>query len=225
MTEQPDPEANRIQWKTDHPDAAEVSQDDAAASVAAQLGGAAPAAGVTDSDLGAQMASAGATAGLPYEDQMNAMMEQLRRMSTEIDTLRQRDQQREQAQVMALGEPILQRYANGLRDKLAATVAANPGSDQHFAQALADAGALAEASSKAIARGANDLGTVRAYAGRLDHFFDRGHVRTAQGHVRHVDLSSAAHDLEQVISEAHRLQPGAPSNSGAQAQTLQLSAS
>lgn len=179
--------------------------------VAQQLGAAAPGPGVSGEQLGAQMHAAGAAAGLPYEDQMNAAMEQIKALSQQVDALRQRDQAREQAQILALGEPILQRYANGVRDKLAAHQAANPGTDAHFAQPIKDAAALADAAAHAIARGANDLGTVRSYAARLDHFFARGHARTAAGPVAHADLSAAAADLEHVISEANRLAPpGSP---------------
>lgn len=189
------------------PDQPPVTREQANEEVAAQLGAAAPGPGVSGEQLGAQMHAAGATAGLPYEDAMNAAMEQIKALSQQVQTLQQRDYQREQAQILALGEPVLQRYANGVRDKLAAHRAANPGTDDHFAQPIRDAAALADAAANAISRGANDLGTVRAYASRLDHFFARGHARTASGPVRHADLSAAASDLEHVITEANRLAP------------------
>lgn len=209
---QPDPAANRAQW---NPEGDTVDATSAAGQVADQLGAAAPAAGVSDSALGAQMAAAGATAGLPHETQMDALMEQVRKMSAEIAYLQQQDAQREQTAVAALGEPILQRYAKGLHAKLQAVAAANPGSDDHFAQAIDDAANLVTASKQAISRGGNDLGQVHSLVSRLEHFLTHGHRRTAPGQVRHADLSAAEQDLEYAGQEANKLadsaaQRGAP---------------
>lgn len=206
----PTPEQNRAAWKAAHPDAAEVSQDEAAAKVADHLGGAAPSPGVSGDSLGAQMAAAGAQAGLPHEDAMDALMEQIKALSDQVGELRHRDQQREQAAILALGEPILQRYANGLRDKLRAHVDANPGSGEHFRQAVSTATALADAASTAISRGANDMSQVNHHAAWLDRFLERGHKRTAPGHLKHLDLGSVASDLEALIDESYRLSPGMP---------------
>lgn len=213
MTEQtgfpPDPAANRAAWLAAHPGAQEQAPQEAAAQVAAHLGAGAPAGGVTGDDLGAQMAAAGATAGLPHEAVMDELMKQIQALSEQVSTLQVRDRQREAAQIAALGEPILQRYANGVRDHLAALAAANPAGADHFRPIVRDAEALSQATADAISQGANDLGGVMNIAARLDRFITRGHARTAPHVIRHLDLSTVAHHLEYLIEEAHRLAPGA----------------
>jgi polyhydroxyalkanoate synthesis regulator phasin len=206
----PDPAANREQWQRDHPDAGTVTQGQAQQQVADQLGGAAPAPGVSDQQLGQQMADAGATAGLPHESAMDAMMEEIRRLSERVTQLQENDRQRTIAVNAQLGPPELIARAEAVRDKINALVAANPGSSDHFRQLARDAEALARTSSDAIDRGANDLGQVNAFAARVDRFLNIGHKRTAPGHLAHVDLSAIAYDLELLIEEAQRLAPGAP---------------
>jgi hypothetical protein len=216
MTEQtgfpaPDPQANRDQWLADHPQAQEVTTDEASGQVAAQLGAQAPGSGVSDQDLGQQMAASGAQAGLPYEDTMNALMDQVKAMGAQIVTLQERDRQREQAQIAMLGEPILQRYANAIRDHLKAHQDANPGlGPAHFGAVIQNADRLSQATSDAISRGANDLGQVRYLAGRIDHFLTKGHKRTAPAPLAHGDMSAVGQALEYLMDEVDRL-------SGAQA--------
>lgn len=205
---QPDPATNRAQWLAAHPQAVQASAEQAAGEVASHLGAAAPGAGVTGEQLGQQMADAGAAAGLPHETVMDQLMAQVKAMGEQIHMLQARDQQREAAAIAALGEPILQRYANAVRDHLAATVAANPGSAEHFKTVLADAEKLSVASADAISRGANDLGQVASLASRIDRFLTRGHARTAPHTLRQVDLSTVAHHLEYLVEEAARLAPG-----------------
>jgi hypothetical protein len=210
----PDPEANRAAWFAAHPEAQPAAPAEAAAQVARQLGAADPGPGVPDAELAGQMAAAGVEAGLPYEDAMNALMDEVRRLSQQVETLQARDRQRESAAIAALGEPILQRYANGVRDKLAALAAANPGGADHFTQPVRAADSLVKAAADAISRGANDLGPVAAIAGQLDRFLTRGHPRTAPGHIRHLDMSAVEYDLEQVIAEMDRLAPGGSNGPG-----------
>lgn len=205
---QPSPEANRAQWLAAHPEAAPVSAEDAQGEVASQLGAAAPGAGVSGEDLGAQMAAAGAKAGLPHEDVMDALMAEIKRLGEQVGNLQERDRRREQAAIAALGEPILQRYANAVRDHLKALVAAHPGSAGHFGPTVTAAEKLATASSDAISRGANDLGQVMALAGQVDRFLTKGHHRLAPATLRQVDLSTVAHHLELMVEEASRLAPG-----------------
>jgi hypothetical protein len=205
----PDPQANRDEWLAAHEGAEEVTAGEAQRRVAAQLGGAAPDPGVSSDDLGAQMHAQGAFAGLPYEQQMNALMDQVRAQQEQIQTLILRDHQREQAQIAALGEPVLQRYANAVRDYLKAHAAANPGlGPEHYAQPIADAEDLSRASADAISRGANDMGRVLSAASRLDRFFTKGHKRTAPAHLSAIDHGAAEQALEYVVREASRLSPG-----------------
>lgn len=202
----PDPERNRQEYLAAHPEAQQATPGQAADQVAAQLGADAPQPGVSGDQLGAQMRAAGTSAGLPHEDAMNALMDQIRALSEQVQDMRFHEYQRDQATIMALGEPLLQRYANGVRDKLAAHADANPGAGaEHFKPIIAHATNLASAAAEAIASGGNDLAKVNYLASILDRFFDRGHHRTAPGHIKHLDLGSAAYDLEQVITEASRL--------------------
>lgn len=205
----PTPEQNRAAWLAQHPEAQQATPDQAGAQVAAQLGAAAPDPGVSGDDLGAQMDAAGAHAGLPHEDAMNAEMARLRQMvenmGTELARITVERQQERAAAIAALGEPILQRYANAVTDHLKATVAANPGSGEHFAPIVGTAEKLSAAAADAISRGANDLGTVLSLAGQLDRFFTRGHARTAPHQLRQVDLSTVAHHLDYLLDEAARL--------------------
>lgn len=206
----PDPDANRREWLARHPEAAGVTADEAAAGVAEHLGAGAPGAGVADTSLGEQMAQHGAAAGLPHEDTMNALMKQVQDLSEQMAWMQEQRARERQAAIAAMGEPILERYARGLRDKLKAHADANPGlGPDHLRQVIADADELLKQASLAIARGANDLGAVHSAASRVDRFLSKTHVRTAAAHLRHIDLSSVAYDLEMVVEEAARLVPGA----------------
>lgn len=208
--QQPDPDQNRREWLASHPGAEEVTPEAAQGQVASHIGAGTPDAGVSDAQLGAQMAAQGAAPGqLPHEDAMNALMEQIRQLSDQVLTLQRRDHQREQAQIAALGEPILQRYANGLRDKLKAHMAANPGLGQdHFGPVIAAAEKLSQAAADAISRGANDLGQVHHAVNTVNRWLSKTHPRTAPAHLRHLDLGSVLYDLEKVAEEAARLAPG-----------------
>lgn len=213
MTEQygfaPDPERNRAEWLAAHPGAQEASPAQAAEQVAAQLGAAAPGAGVSDRDLGAQMAQAGASAGLPHEQVMDAEMAKLKAlvesMGADLARIQSERQYERAAAIAALGEPILQRYANAVRDHLKSTVAANPHGAEHFAPVIGQAEKLSDAASRAISEGANDLGQVLTLAGGIDRFLSKGHARLAPPLLRQVDLSTVQHHLEYLIDEAGRL--------------------
>lgn len=204
----PDPAQNRADWQAAHPGAQPVDPAQAQAEAARQLGAAAPGPGVSGEQLGQQMQQAGAHAGLPYEDQMNALMEQVKALGDQLTAVQERERQREAAAIAALGEPILQRYANAVRDHLKATAAANPAGADHFKTVIADAEKLSVVAADTISRGANDVGQVMALASRIDRFLSRGHARTAPGHLRQVDLSTVGHHLEYMVEEAARLAPG-----------------
>ena len=213
MTEQtgftPDPEANRAAWLAAHPEAQQATPAQAAEQVAAQLGGAAPDPGVTGDQLGQQMAAQGAQAGLPHERVMDEEMARLKAivesMGADLARIRVERQQERAAAIAALGEPILQRYANAVRDHLKATVAANPAGAEHFAGVVGASEKLSDAASDAISRGANDLGQVLTLASSIDRFLSRGHARTAPHLLRQVDLSTVQHHLDYLVEEAGRL--------------------
>lgn len=208
----PDPAQNRAAWLAAHPEAQQASAEQAQEQVATQLGAAAPDAGVSGDQLGQQMAAAGAQAGLPHEAVMDEEMARLKalvdNMGTQLAQLQFERQQERAAAIAALGEPILQRYANAVRDHLYALRDANPGSADHFKGVIADAEKLSTASADAISRGANDLGQVANLANRVDRFISVGHARTAPHLLRQVDLSTVAHHLEYLIEEGYRLAPG-----------------
>lgn len=209
MTMPPDPAQNKAEWLAAHPGAGEVGADQAAAEVAAHLGAAAPDPGVSGSDLGAQMAAAGAQAGLPHEDVMDQLMAEIRRLSDQVGFLQERDRQREAAQIAALGEPILQRYANGIAAKLEAHQAANPGlGPDHFRNVRGAADSLVKAASQAISGGANDMGQVAYHAGQVDRWLSKTHKRTAPAHLAHLDLGAIEQDLEYLLDEVDRLTGG-----------------
>lgn len=211
----PDPQRNREAWLAAHPGAAPVDPGAATQQVAAQLGAGAPGAGVPAETLGEQMAGQGATAGvqpqdgsLPYEDLVDQMLSELRDLRGQVEVMQEQRRQERAAAIAALGEPIVQRYANGVRDKLAAHLAANPGlGPDHFGRVLSAADQLSKAAADAISRGANDMGQVRSLAGVVDRWLTRTHPRTAPSHLGHVDFSSVAYDLELLLEEADRLAP------------------
>ena len=213
MTEQtgftPDPEANRAAWLAAHPEAQQASQAQAAAQVAANLGGSAPDPGVSGDQLGQQMAAAGAQAGLPHEQVMDDEMAKLRAaveaMGADLARIRVERQQERAAAIAALGEPILQRYANAVRDHLKATLAANPAGAEHFAGVIGASEKLSDVAADTISKGANDLGQVLTIASQIDRFISRGHVRTAPHMLRQVDLSTVQHHLDYLVEEAGRL--------------------
>jgi hypothetical protein len=223
MTDQaPDPERNRREWLAAHPQAGEVSPEEASAQVAAQLGGAAPDPGVSGEALGEQLARAGATAGvtprdgtLPHEDTVEAELNRLRAvvegLGTQLQQVQTERQQERATAIAAMGEPILQRYANGIEAHLQAHEAASPALGmEHFKQVRGAAKQLTGATATAISEGANDMGRVRYHAAQIDRFLTRTHRRTAPAHAVHIDMSAVEQMLEYLLDEADRLAPSLP---------------
>jgi hypothetical protein len=210
----PTPEQNRADYLAAHPEAQPVSGQAAADAVAQNLGAAAPGSGVTDADLGAQLAAGGAQQGFvdpqaaEYQASMDDLMAQVKALGQQVQLLQARDEQRTAASIAQLGEPILIRYAKGVADKLRAHMASHPAlGAEHYGQAIADADSLARAATDAISKGGNDMGQVHNLAYRLDRFFTRTHPRAKTG-LSNPDHSSAEYDLDQVVNEANRLAPG-----------------
>jgi hypothetical protein len=200
------PEQNRADWLAAHPEATTVPPEQAQEQVAAHLGGAAPDPGISGDTLGAQMTAAGAHAGLPHEAVMDQLMAQIQALSQQVGTLQERDRAREQATIAALGEPILQRYANALDAYFKAYEAGHPGlGAEHFRPVRQSTAELVKATSAAIADGGNDMGRVQYHAARVDRFLTRTHKRTAPAHLAHLDMSAAEQALEYLVDEAERL--------------------
>lgn len=214
----PSPEANRAQWAA-HLGGETISQARAAGDVARQLGGGAPAPGVSDADLGAQAAAAGAQAGvtpndgtLPHELQVEQEFARLRAqnedMMARLAAMERERRLERQAHIAALGEPILERYAAGVRDKMRTHAVMHPAlGHAHFGRALEASSALYEEAHRAIQSGGNDLAGVVQRAKEVERFVTRTHPRTVPGNAHHVDFSSVLYDLELMLEEAARLAP------------------
>jgi len=211
----PDPERNKQEWFAANPGAAPVSPQQAQAATDPGTQESVPSSVPT----GEAMAAAGAHAGLPHEDTMNAEMEALRKMvesmGSDLARIQAERQQERQAAISALGEPILLRYAKAVQGGLHTAVAMHPAAAEHLAPAVANADKLVDAASDAISTGANDLGTVATLASRIDRFITRTHPREVPGLARNLDLSTVAHHLEYLIEEGARLVPGALALAGA----------
>lgn len=208
----PDPEANREAWLAAHPGAAPVTPDAAAAAAAAQLGGAAPAPGMSDAEMAARIAAGGAAPGtLPQESVYEQLMAQIKEMGERLGSMERERALERQAHIAALGEPILERYAKGVADKFGSLLAAHPGLGRdHFARPLRDAAALYEQAKNTIQSGANDLAPVRQLAASVERWITRTHPRTVPGGNTHrPDFSSILYDIEMILEEADRLAPAA----------------
>lgn len=208
----PDPERNRADWLRANPGAAPVDPGQAQRQVAAHLGAAAPAPGVTDAQLGAQAYAQGAHAGLPAEDDQDTQMAQMRAqfedMVRRVEAMERERALERQAHIAALGEPILERYAAGVRDKLHTHRAMHPGMQDHLSRVTRTGDQLYDAAHKAIASGANDLSEVAGLASQVERFITKTHPRTGAGNASHIDFSSVLYDLELMLEEAAKLAPG-----------------
>ena len=219
MTEQtgfvPDPAANRAQWLAEHPGAQEVSAAEAQGQTDPGTGEGVP----SSVPSGEAMAAAGAHAGLPHEATMDAEMAALKKlvesMGADLARIQAERQGERQAAILALGEPILIRYAKAVQAGLHTAVAMHPAAAEHLASAVADADKLVDATGAAISDGANELGAVGTLAARLDRFLTRTHPREVPVLARNLDLSTVAHHLDYLIEEGQRLVPGAPALTGA----------
>jgi hypothetical protein len=201
----PDPEANRAQWQADHPGAAPVTAQQAQDATDPGTLEGVPSTLPTGEDMVAAQQAAGVAGPLPYEEQMNAAMEQIRLLAGEVERLQQRDIQRTVALQAQLGPPPLEGYSQYIVDALKAHQAANPAlGSAHYGQAVDNAEQLVKAAHAAIGGGGNDLGRVRYYAGQLDRFLSRTHPR-AKGAYSNPDHSAVEQALEYVIDEADRL--------------------
>lgn len=202
----PDPAQNKADWFAAHPEAQPVSPAQAQEQTDPGSQEGPPSAVPT----GQQMVDAGAHPGLPHEDQMDAMMAEIKRLSAQLGQLQVRDSQRQEEMYAQLGPPKLHAYSDYIADALEGHQAANPalGAD-HFAQVRNDAEDLRKAARAAVSSGGNEMGRVAYFANRIDHFLTKGHLRKAPAHIGHsVDLSAVGQALEYVLEEAERLAPG-----------------
>jgi hypothetical protein len=182
----------------------------------------------------AQQAAPAAGQPLPYEAQMNALMEQLKAQSEQLAVALGRVGDLEKhvqavtAQASAAqGLPYVVRYAQGARDKLLAHAIANadlggvrlvPSLDQatgetvlrhqaagHFESVLHDADQLA-AAAVAAAKGDAPAQAVTDAAARVIRFIERTHRRLTP---KYIDYSAALDDLDATVEEALKLTPAA----------------
>lgn len=211
----PDPERNKAEWFAANPGAQPVSAQQAHAATEPGAGEGVPSSVPT----GEAMAAAGAQAGLPHEDVMNAEMERLRKivesMGADLARIQSERQGERNAAIAAMGEPLLVRYAKAVQGGLHTAVAMHPAGAEHLAPVVADADKLVETATDAISSGANDLGAVATLAARIDRFLTRTHPRQVPGLAANMDLSTVAHHLEHLIEEGQRLVPGALALAGA----------
>lgn len=144
---------------------------------------------------------------LPAEEQMDAMMAQLKAQSDQLAAVQAQmlamGRQIEEAQA-AQGGPLTVRYAQGAADKITALAAAhsnNPLGAAHWHHVAKSAEQLVEAAT-GVSKGAGPLQLVRDAATDIERFAARGHAR--QGG-RHVDWSAILDDVELAVTEAVKL--------------------
>ena len=211
----PDPAANRAQWLAEHPGAQEVSAAQAQAQTDPGTGEGVPSAVPT----GEAMAAAGAHAGLPHEATMDAEMAKLKAlvesMGADLARIQAERAGERQAAILALGEPLLIRYAKAVQAHLHTAVVMHPAAAEHLAPVLADADRLVDVTAAAISDGANDLGAVATLAARIERFLTRTHPREVPGLASNLDLSTVGHHLDYLVEEGQRLAPGPLAVAGA----------
>src|SRR5215469_2952461 len=171
------------------PEQEEFLRQQAAAHAATAPSPAGEAAGVA-----AQMGERGPL--LPAEEQMDAMIAAL---TAQIGTM-----QKQQAEALAAsGGPMVTRYAEGARDKIAAHVTANPDAPAgHFDELTGAAGQLVDAAAAIAKDAAAGTGPVEKAAAAITRFVSRTHVRQWG---KHIDWSAALDDVETVVEEALKL--------------------
>ena len=176
----------------------EFLRQQAAAQAATSPSPAGEAAGVA-----AQMSERGPL--LPAEEQMDALMAALRAQSEQIAALQAQvgTMQKQQAEALAAsGGPLVTRYAEGARDKIAAHITAHPDAPAgHFEPLTAAAGQLVDAAA-AIAKDGGDAAPVEKAAAAVGRFISRTHVK-AWG--KHIDWSAVLDDVETAVEEAIKL--------------------
>ena len=143
---------------------------------------------------------------LPAEEQMDAMMAALKAQSEQIAALTAQigTMQKQQAEALAAsGGPMVTRYAEGARDKIAAHVTANPDAPAgHFDELTGAAGQLVDAAAAIAKDAAAGTGPVEKAAAAITRFVSRTHVRQWG---KHIDWSAALDDVETVVEEALKL--------------------
>ena len=203
---QPTPEQNRAAWLAANPGARPVDPAVAEEQVAANLGAGVPNPGVSGQQLGEQMAAQGAHAGLPAEDDHDAEMAAMRAIAEDqakrLAFLEKAFTQQRQAYIAALGEPIVERYAKGVRDKLRTHLVMHPALAEHLEPRVRLADNLYEAARKAVSGGGNDFREVAAIAQEIDRYVTKTHGRVTGGSGSHVDFSALLYDLELMLEEA-----------------------
>lgn len=144
---------------------------------------------------------------LPAEEQIDALMAQLKAQSEQIASmgaaLSSVQRQMEEAQA-ATGGPLTVRYAQGAADKLEALGQQYPNHPlglKHFDPAKAAASALVDA-AKLVVKGSGSVADVEKAAAGIEKFISRTHKRL--GGV-HVDWSAILDDVELAVEEAAKL--------------------
>jgi hypothetical protein len=156
------------------------------------------------------------------QDQFSALLHQLQAQGQTIEGLQRQLQSVAAGAAAAQGDPLIVRYAKGVRDKVYSHAVANADlgtvrqvqvigedgqpvlrqqADGHFAGPAAVADKLV-AAAEAAAAGTGPAKAAGDLAGELGRWFERGHGRASN---KHVDFSAAADDAEAVQDEAARL--------------------
>jgi hypothetical protein len=140
---------------------------------------------------------------LPAETEIEAFMAavkaQMADMQSQLDVYKR---QAAEAQAAA-GVPMVVRYAEGARDKIAAMVAAHPDAPRgHFAAALDASSALADAAT-ALHGGETAAGdALKSAAAGIERFATRTHWRTWG---KHVDWSAVLGDVEEAVEAGAKI--------------------
>lgn len=142
---------------------------------------------------------------LPAETAMDDLMAALKAQSEQIKALQAQvgTMQQQQAEALAAsGGPMITRYAQGARDKIAAHVIANPDVPKdHFKPLTGFAEKLVD-EAEALAGGSGTVKAVETAASAVTRFINRTHARLSG---KHIDWSAALDDVETVIDEALKL--------------------
>ena len=144
---------------------------------------------------------------LPAEEQIDALMAQLRAQSEHLAAMESKistvQRQMEEAQA-ATGGPLTVRYAQGAADKLDALAVQYPNHPlgvKHFDPAKEAATSLLGA-AKAVVKGGGPVADVEKAAAAVEKFITRTHRRL--GGV-HIDWSAILDDVELAVEEAAKL--------------------
>jgi hypothetical protein len=164
-------------------------------------------AATSPTSAGAQAASAAAMTergpALPAEADIEQFMADMQAQMADVKAqLAVYKQQALEAQAAA-GTPMVVRYAEGARDKIAALAAAHPDAPQHHFKPAADAAAaLADAAAGLHSGAGATITDVKDAAAKVEAFATRGHWRDWG---KHIDFSAILGDLEETIEAGVKL--------------------